>query len=70
MSLLLQDMQEPCLSDVKKGSLRNTSATKSRIQAECFSIGRYKPHSTPEAILRKPQTNLTYLKVLFGVQLQ
>lgn len=66
MSLLLQDMQEPCLSNVKKVHFE----TLLLLGRECYSNGKYKLHSAPEAILREPQTILTFLKVLFGVQLQ
>ena len=65
MSLLLQDMQEPCLRNVKKDHFE-TLLLQSQ---ECISIGRYKPNSAPEAILHEPQTILTFLTMLFGVQL-
>lgn len=58
MSLLLQDMQEPCLSNVKKVHFE----TLLLLSQECFSIGRYKPNSAPEAILREPKNKSNILK--------
>ena len=58
MSLLLQDMQEPCLSNVKKVHFE-TLLLQSQ---ECISIGMYKPNSAPEAILREPKNKSNILK--------